>query len=108
MATPIPVCPFAYRLSLHQTLRYGTKTLDLETTPEKVRHELYRADGSSRMEFQGLVSARLAIKATNDAAAGVDAALAQLKSSLATIQQEKDANKYGAASAAARVLCLVC
>jgi RNA polymerase II elongation factor ELL len=43
--------------------------------------------------FQGLINHRLAIKQAEKASAGMDSALANLKSSLATLSQEKEARR---------------
>ncbi|GAB7354014.1 hypothetical protein MBLNU459_g4604t1 [Dothideomycetes sp. NU459] len=80
-------------------IRYGSKLLDLNATPETFRHEIYSADAASAADltFTGLVSYKAEIRAADkkadDAAAGSDAALAMLKQSLASAAQEKEARK---------------
>lgn len=71
--------------------------VDLLVTPETFRHELYRSDKSSNdMVFSALVtqqaSLKTVVKKPNDTA-GADAALANLKQSLASFAQDKEAKK---------------
>lgn len=78
-------------------LKYGNnETRILETAPEKFRHELYNAgtdDDEDGMHFEGLLNHRLAIRKAEQASAGMDSALATLKSSLASLSQEKEARR---------------
>ena len=72
--------------------------MDLQITSETFRHELYTSSGSSQdLSFAALVTQQAAVKPTENKledTAGADAALANLKQSLASFAQEKEAKKY--------------
>ncbi|GAB7341963.1 hypothetical protein MBLNU457_g0263t1 [Dothideomycetes sp. NU457] len=78
-------------------LKYGTKTVQLAVSPETFQHEIYQSSGSSSdLTFKGAVTQIATLKASepsSDDAAGTDAALANLKQSLASFAQEKEAKK---------------
>jgi len=80
-----------------QKLKYGTKTVQLAVSPETVQHEIYQSSGSSPdLTFKGAVTQIATLKASepsSDDAAGTDAALANLRQSLASFAQEKEAKK---------------
>jgi RNA polymerase II elongation factor ELL len=80
-----------------QQLKYGEKTHALQTSSESYRYELYQSSGAGDdddFEFAGLINYSLAVQKAEDATAGVDTALEQLKSSMAAISELKQANKY--------------
>ena len=79
-----------------QELRSGKQTFSLKASPSKIPHDVYRrkAQGSTDYEFVGPVRYDLSLVEAEKKAAGMDAAVAQLKNSLATFQQEKEANRY--------------
>lgn len=95
-------CGSGYCISLgltenNQKIRYGAKTVDLHLSTETHRHELYtQSKKPSEYAFKAIVlqqaDARTEIKKANDTA-GADAALANLKQSLASFAQEKEAKK---------------
>jgi RNA polymerase II elongation factor ELL len=69
----------------------------LQTSPESHRYELYLSSGVDNdddLDFAGLINHRLAVQEAEMAAAGVDSALEQLKSSMAAMAEMKEANKY--------------
>ena len=53
-------------------------------------------DSDDDLEFAGLVSHNLAVQKAEDATAGADQALEQLKSTMAAMRDVKEANKYAA------------
>ncbi|OCK77539.1 hypothetical protein K432DRAFT_304011 [Lepidopterella palustris CBS 459.81] len=77
-------------------LKYGDRSHVLQTASESFRYELYRS-GSSGSEddltFAGLINHSLAVQKAEEATAGVDSALEQLKNSMAAISEMKEANK---------------
>lgn len=80
-----------------QKLRLGSKTINLDLSPNAFKHELYSASSSSLSEFafDALVTHRARVKSAekeDKGTAGADAALASLKSNLASFAQEKQAN----------------
>lgn len=81
-----------------QQLRYGDKTHALQACSESGRYELYHASGAGGddddLEFTSLINHRLIVQKAEEAAAGVDTALEQLKTSMAAMAEEKQANKY--------------
>ncbi|KAF2453470.1 hypothetical protein BDY21DRAFT_367011 [Lineolata rhizophorae] len=79
-----------------QTIKYGSKTHVLDTTRERHPHELYQAEGAAMegaLQFRGVVGHRLAVQEAEEVTAGTDVALERLKSSLASLQQEKEARQ---------------
>jgi len=80
-----------------QKLKYGTKTVQLAVSQEAFQHEIYQSSASSPdLNFKGAVTQIATLKASEtatDDAAGTDAALANLKQSLASFAQEKEAKR---------------
>ncbi|XPT02914.1 hypothetical protein M3J09_012018 [Ascochyta lentis] len=77
-------------------LRYGDKTHVLQTSPETHTYELYKSSGTGSVdgfEFAGVINHSLIVQEAADVTAGVDSALATLKSSMAAISEFKEANK---------------
>ncbi|GAB7366473.1 hypothetical protein MBLNU230_g8267t1 [Neophaeotheca triangularis] len=76
-------------------LRLGTKTIDLDLSPDAFRHELYTASSLTDFAFDALITHRARVKSAekeDKGTAGADAALASLKNNLASFAQEKQAN----------------
>jgi len=80
-----------------QKLHYGNKSTDLIVSPETFHHELYTSAGdASDLSFRTLVSQFAEVKPDArpvDDMSGPDEALANLKQSLASFAQEKEAKK---------------
>ncbi|KAH6642969.1 hypothetical protein C7974DRAFT_431272 [Boeremia exigua] len=77
-------------------LKVGDKTHVLQSSPETHTHELYQSSGTSSdddLEFAGVINHTLIVQEAADVTAGVDSALASLKSSMAAISEFKEANK---------------
>ncbi|KZM22110.1 hypothetical protein ST47_g6739 [Ascochyta rabiei] len=77
-------------------LRYGDKTHVLQSSPETHTYELYKSSGTGSdndFEFAGVINHNLIVQEAADVTAGVDSALATLKSSMAAISEFKEANK---------------
>ncbi|KAM3425634.1 hypothetical protein BST61_g7579 [Cercospora zeina] len=75
-------------------IRLGKRTIDLTISPEAFEHELFSATAASLtdLQFAGVVGHRAELKPQEKKqSVGSDAALAALKSSLATYHQEKAA-----------------
>lgn len=84
-------------LTIHQQLKYGDKTHNLQTTSENHRHELYHSSGTGShddLEFTSLIKHSLVVQKAENVTAGVDSALEQLKNSMAAVKEMKEANKY--------------
>ena len=71
--------------------------MDLASSQEQFHHEIYTsATASTTLTYRALVTQRAEIATdakTSDNTAGADAALANLKQSLASFAQEKEAKK---------------
>ncbi|KAF2093455.1 hypothetical protein NA57DRAFT_81382 [Rhizodiscina lignyota] len=76
-------------------LEYGDKTRILEHSSENFRHELYRYEEGEEQEwaFGGLINHSLQLQKLRESSANSDKALENLKSSLAHIQEQRDAEK---------------
>ncbi|KAJ4365491.1 hypothetical protein N0V95_000426 [Ascochyta clinopodiicola] len=77
-------------------LKYGDKTHVLQSSPETHTYELYKSSGTGSdddFEFAGVINHSLIVQEAADVTAGVDSALATLKSSMAAISEFKEANK---------------
>jgi len=81
-------------------LRIGGRTIDLTLTPDAFRNELYvstRAGSLSDLRYAGLIGHRALVsqrvRKPAEGESGSDEALAALKSSLASLEQEKQANR---------------
>ncbi|KAH8704361.1 hypothetical protein GQ44DRAFT_778131 [Phaeosphaeriaceae sp. PMI808] len=86
-------------------LKYGDKTHVLQSNPESYRYELYKSSGtgsdahdddnhaSLELELAGLIGHSLTVQQAEEAAAGADEALVQLKSTMAALSDLKEANK---------------
>ncbi|KAF3002447.1 hypothetical protein E8E13_004688 [Curvularia kusanoi] len=77
-------------------LKVGDKTHVLQSSPETHTYELYTSSGTGSdhdLEFAGVVNHNLIVQEAADVTAGVDSALATLKSSMAAISEFKEANK---------------
>ncbi|KAF2751239.1 hypothetical protein M011DRAFT_395068, partial [Sporormia fimetaria CBS 119925] len=89
----------------HPQLKYGDKSYALNTSLEPLRHEVYHASGPGSedgLDCVGIIKHNLTVqKKAEDVTAGVDSALAQLKNSMAAMQELKEANKTIVADAAA-------
>lgn len=69
----------------------------LQSSPETHTYELYTSSGTGSghdLEFAGVINHNLIVQEAADVTAGVDSALASLKSSMAAISEFKEANKY--------------
>lgn len=79
-----------------QELRCGKQTFSLKAAPSRFPGEIYRrkAKGSNDYDLVGSVHHDLSLVEVEKNSAAMDAAVAQLKNSLASYQQEKEANKY--------------
>jgi RNA polymerase II elongation factor ELL len=70
----------------------------LQSSTETHTYELYKPSRSGStvdaLDFAGLITHNLVVQEAEDVTAGVDSALAQLKSSMAAISEFKEANKY--------------
>lgn len=69
----------------------------LQSSPETHTYELYKSSGAGShddLEFAGVINHNLIVQDAADVTAGVDSALATLKSSMAAISEFKEANKY--------------
>lgn len=80
-----------------QQLKYGDKTHVLQSSSETHTYELYKSSGTGSdhdLEFAGVINHNLIVQEAADVTAGVDSALATLKSSMAAISEFKEANKY--------------
>jgi RNA polymerase II elongation factor ELL len=79
-------------------LKYGDRTHVLQSSTETHTYELYKPSRSGStvdaLDFAGLITHNLVVQEAEDVTAGVDSALAQLKSSMAAISEFKEANKY--------------
>lgn len=79
-----------------QMIRYDGKSQNLHTKPEKFRNELYRSSGNEEgrgWQFSGLINHSLEIQKIEEASAGLDKALETLQSQMASIKQQRDAQK---------------
>ncbi|KAJ4988105.1 COM1 regulatory protein [Stagonosporopsis vannaccii] len=77
-------------------LKVGDKTHVLQSSPEPHTYELYHSSGTGSdddLEFAGVINHNLIVQEAADVTAGVDSALATLKSSMAAISEFKEANK---------------
>ncbi|KAF2627704.1 hypothetical protein BU25DRAFT_341106 [Macroventuria anomochaeta] len=77
-------------------LKCGDKTHVLQSSPETHTYELYKSSGTGSdddLEFAGVINHNLIVQEAADVTAGVDSALATLKSSMAAISEFKEANK---------------
>ncbi|KAF1924849.1 uncharacterized protein M421DRAFT_103564 [Didymella exigua CBS 183.55] len=77
-------------------LKYGDKTHVLQSSPETHTYELYKPSGTGSddaLEFAAVINHNLIVQEAADVTAGVDSALATLKSSMAAISEFKEANK---------------
>ncbi|KAF3049601.1 hypothetical protein E8E11_009512 [Didymella keratinophila] len=77
-------------------LRVGDKTHVLQSSPETHTYELYKSSGTGSdddLKFAGVINHNLIVQEAADVTAGVDSALATLKSSMAAISEFKEANK---------------
>lgn len=77
-------------------IRYDGKTQNLHTKPEKFRNELYHSSGDGgekEWNFSGLINHSLEIQKMEEASAGLDKALETLQSQMASIKQQRDAQK---------------
>jgi RNA polymerase II elongation factor ELL len=72
--------------------RYNGKSQNLRTKPEKFRNELYYAQEDG-WKFSGLINHSLEIQKMEEASAGLDKALETLQSQMASIKQQRDAQK---------------
>lgn len=91
--------PLSIVLTWLQRIRYGTKMLDLHVRPETFRHEIYSTgtkDSASDLGFSALVSHEAHVKTADTKAKDhtMDADVAALKESLASMAKEKEARKY--------------
>lgn len=80
-----------------QQLKYGDKTLTLQSASETTRNELYHSSGTGSdddLEFASLIKHSLVVHKAENVTAGVDSALEQLKNSMAAVKEMKEANKY--------------
>jgi hypothetical protein len=71
----------------------------LQSSPETHTYELYKSSGTGsdddlEFAFAGVINHNLIVQEAADVTAGVDSALATLKSSMAAISEFKEANKY--------------
>ncbi|KAL8731943.1 MAG: hypothetical protein Q9166_003075 [cf. Caloplaca sp. 2 TL-2023] len=75
----------------HQTLHYGNRTQQLLSMAQPTHSELYNYDPQKEDElrFAGLLTHKLAQKKIQEDTAGIDAAMAALKSKMADHQQNK-------------------
>ncbi|KAF2450626.1 hypothetical protein P171DRAFT_426951 [Karstenula rhodostoma CBS 690.94] len=77
-------------------LKYGDKTLTLQSASETTRNELYHSSGTGSdddLEFASLIKHTLVVHKAENVTAGVDSALEQLKNSMAAVKEMKEANK---------------
>ncbi|PSK51794.1 RNA polymerase II elongation factor ell1 [Elsinoe australis] len=78
-------------------IQYGQKSIDLQVEPEKFTHELYTpATSEDSLEYTASVTQRASLARYSTAVqdtAGADAALANLKQSLASFAHNKEANQ---------------
>ncbi|KAL5424073.1 hypothetical protein PMIN04_003398 [Paraphaeosphaeria minitans] len=77
-------------------LKYGDKTLTLQSTSETTINELYHSGGTGsddELEFTSLIKHSLVLHKAENVTAGVDSALEQLKNSMAAVKEMKEANK---------------
>jgi RNA polymerase II elongation factor ELL len=84
-------------LTSTQQLKYGDKTLTLQSASETTRNELYHSSGTGNddtLGFASLVKHSLVVHKAENVTAGVDSALEQLKNSMAAVKEMKEANKY--------------
>lgn len=74
-------------------IRCGDSVHVLNTANESFRHEIYKHDDGGTRTFKGAINHKLSVHKVEESTAGSDAALQQLKSNIATINQEKEARK---------------
>jgi hypothetical protein len=74
-------------------LRFGSRSVTLASRPVKLHPEIYRVEDEDSWEFAGHVSHSLSIQKTEDPSAGLDEALAVLKTNMASMEKERDARK---------------
>lgn len=75
-------------------LRYGARSVTLETRPSKFRPEIYKVSNEKdEWDFSGLISHSLCVEKIKDDSAGLDEAMAVLKNNMASFEKERDARK---------------
>jgi len=91
------LCQTRLNVCVIQQLQYGGKSTDLVISTETYHHELYTSTGNAPdLSFRALVSQSAEVKTGAkhaDTTAGADEALANLKNSLASFAQDKEAKK---------------
>ena len=80
-----------------QSLQFGSKSIALQVGPESYTHELYTRDEESgdKLSYTATITQRASLSVPRKDTAGTDAALANLKQSLASFAQDKEAKQYG-------------
>ena len=78
-----------------QSLKFGGRSIDLCSTPQSFRQELYRsssAEGNSKLNYAAIMSHKLQVQQVERATKGVDAALLALQNNMAALEKEKKSN----------------